>query len=100
MNQDSGPGSSAAGSSGSGPSGGAGARDRVEAVEFTCGECGATNRLSRQKILSLKASPLCGKCEKPLLRAFERPFADLDPDSYIHPLDRETLEALKRIPGV
>jgi Zn-dependent protease with chaperone function len=73
---------------------------KVEAVEFTCGECGATNRLPREKVLSLKASPLCGKCEKPLLRAFDRTFDDLDPDSYIHPLDRETLDALKRIPGV
>ncbi len=73
---------------------------RVEAVEFTCGECGANNRLTREKILSMKVSPLCGKCEKPLLRAFARPFSDLDPESYIHPLDRETLDALKRIPGV
>ncbi len=73
---------------------------RVDAVEFTCGECGATNRLPREKVLSLKASPVCGKCDKPLLRAFDRTFDDLDPDSYIHPLDRETLEALKRIPGV
>lgn len=76
------------------------AEARVEAVEFTCGECGATNRLPREKVLGLKASPLCGKCEKPLFRAFDRRFDDLDPDSYIHPLDRETLEALKRIPGV
>ena len=73
---------------------------KVEAVEFTCGECGATNRLPREKILSLTRSPLCGKCDKPLLRAFERNYDDLDPDSYIHPLDRETLDALKRIPGV
>ena len=35
---------------------------KVDAVEFTCGECGATNRLPRAKILALKASPLCGKC--------------------------------------
>ena len=73
---------------------------KVDAVEFTCGECGATNRLPREKVRSLKTSPLCGKCEKPLLRAFDRAFDDLDPDSYIHPLDKETLEALKRIPGV
>ncbi len=72
----------------------------VEAVEFTCGECGAVNRLPRDKVLNLKVSPLCGRCEKPLLRAYERPFDDLDPDSYIHPLDKETLDALKRIPGV
>ena len=70
------------------------------AVDFICGECGAQNRLARDKVLNLKVSPLCGRCEKPLLRAYERPFADLDPDSYIHPLDKETLDALRRIPGV
>ena len=73
---------------------------RVEAVEFTCGECGAVNRLPREKVLNLKVSPLCGRCEKPLLRAFDRTYDDLDPDTYIHPLDKETLDALKRIPGV
>jgi Zn-dependent protease with chaperone function len=70
------------------------------AVDFICGECGAQNRLARDKVLNLKVSPLCGRCEKPLLRAYHRPFDDLDPDSYIHPLDKETLDALKRIPGV
>jgi Zn-dependent protease with chaperone function len=73
---------------------------RIDAVEFTCGECGATNRLPRERVLHLKASPLCGKCDAPLFRAFDRFFDDLDPSSYIHPLDKETLEALKRIPGV
>ena len=70
------------------------------AVDFICGECGAKNRLAREKVLNLKVSHLCGRCEKPLLRAYDRPFDDLDPDSYIHPLDKETLDALKRIPGV
>lgn len=73
---------------------------RVESVEFTCGECGAVNRLPRARVLHLKSSPLCGKCDKPLLRAYDRSFDDLDPASYIHPLDKETLDALKRIPGV
>lgn len=73
---------------------------RVEAVEFTCGECGAQNRLPRENVLHLTASPLCGKCDAPLFRAFDRYFNDLDPSSYIHPLDKETLDALKRIPGV
>ena len=73
---------------------------RVEAVEFTCGECGAVNRLAREKVLQLTGSPICGKCDKPLLRAYDRYFDDLDPQSYIHPLDSETLDALQRIPGV
>jgi Zn-dependent protease with chaperone function len=72
----------------------------TDAVEFTCGECGATNRLQRDRVLQLKTSPLCGRCDKPLLRAFDKPLHDLDPESYIHKLDRETLDALKRIPGV
>jgi Zn-dependent protease with chaperone function len=73
---------------------------RADVIEFTCGECGATNRLARDRVLQLKTSPLCGRCEKPLLRAFDRTYDDLDPETYIHPLDKETLEALKRIPGV
>jgi len=73
---------------------------KIDAVEFTCGECGANNRLPRERVLHLKASPLCGKCDAPLFRAFDRMFDDLDPTSYIHPLDKETLDALKRIPGV
>jgi len=72
----------------------------VKAVEFTCGSCGAVNRLPREKVLHLVNSPLCGKCDQPLFRAYDRYFDDLDPNSYIHPLDHETLDALKRIPGV
>jgi Zn-dependent protease with chaperone function len=71
-----------------------------ESVDFTCGNCGAVNRLPRDKVLHLKVSPQCGRCDSPLFRAFDRYFDDLDPQSYIHPLDKETLEALKRIPGV
>lgn len=73
---------------------------KVEAVEFVCGGCAAVNRLPREKVLHLKSSPLCGRCDTPLFRAFDRYFDDLDPSSYIHPLDHETLEALKRIPGI
>lgn len=73
---------------------------RVEAVEFTCGECGAANRLPRGRVMHIQASPLCGRCDQPLFRAFDRFFDDLDPSSYIHPLDQETLDALKRIPGI
>jgi Zn-dependent protease with chaperone function len=73
---------------------------KANAIEFTCGECGAPNRLPRERVLNLKQSPLCGKCDTPLFRAYDRYFDDLDPGSYIHPLDHETLEALKRIPGI
>lgn len=73
---------------------------QATAVEFTCGECGAQNRLPRERVLHLKSSPLCGRCDTPLFRAFDRDLDDLDPASYIHPLDREALDALRRIPGV
>ena len=64
------------------------------ALDFIWGEFGAKNRLAREKVLNLKVSPLCGRCEKPLLRAYDRPFDDLDPDSYIHRLDKETTGVL------
>lgn len=73
---------------------------RIDAVEFTCGDCGAVNRLPRDRVIHLRASPVCGRCDQPLLRAYDRYFDDLDPASYVHPLDQETLDALKRIPGI
>jgi Zn-dependent protease with chaperone function len=73
---------------------------KLEAVEFTCGQCGAVNRLPWEKVLHLSGSPQCGKCDNSLLSAFDKSFEDLDPATYTHPLDKESLEALKRIPGV
>ena len=72
----------------------------IEAVEFECGACGAINHLPFEKILDLKTAPLCGSCNESLFRNLNATYEDLSPKTYIHPLDEESLAALKRIPGV
>jgi Zn-dependent protease with chaperone function len=72
----------------------------IEAVEFECGACEAVNHLPFQKILDLKNAPLCGGCNESLFRHLDKNYDHLAPETYIHPLDEESLAALKRIPGV
>lgn len=72
----------------------------IELLEFTCGRCEAVNRLKFERVLSLGQSPKCGGCKEPLLRMLHEPLTDLDPAVYTHPLDREALTALQRIPGI
>ena len=54
------------------------------------------NRLSRQTILNLTGSPLCGRCDTPFCVPMKGTRQSRS-SSYIHPLDKETLDALKRI---
>ena len=72
----------------------------IEAVEFECGACGAINHLPFEKILDLQSAPLCGGCNGSLFRNLDQTYDKLSPKTYIHPLDDESLAALKRIPGV
>lgn len=72
----------------------------IELLEFTCGRCDAVNRLKFEKVLQLSGNPRCGVCKEPLLKLLNEPLHGLDPSSYTHPLDKEALSALKRIPGI
>lgn len=72
----------------------------VELLEFTCGACGAVNRLKVERILQMTGSPKCGGCRQPLLRALDASLKDMSPEAYQHPLDREALSALEKVPGV
>jgi len=72
----------------------------IELLEFTCGRCGAVNRLKFERVLSLQGNPKCGGCREPLLSRLYEPFTSLDPCSYVHPLDKEALDALEKIPGI
>lgn len=69
-------------------------------IEYVCGSCKTLNHLPYQKLLHLTKSPVCGNCESLLLRHYDKVFSGLDSQTYIHPLDRELLVALKRLPGV
>ncbi|MEW5852495.1 MAG: M48 family metalloprotease [Myxococcota bacterium] len=72
----------------------------IELLEFSCARCNAVNRLKFERILSLGTSPKCGGCHEPLLRMLNEPLTGLDPAAYTHPLDKEALAALQRIPGI
>ncbi len=69
-------------------------------LDFTCAHCGAINQLPREQLLSMERSPRCGRCSNDLLSLFNSNFNQMPASAYIHPLDRETLDALNRIPGV
>jgi Zn-dependent protease with chaperone function len=72
----------------------------MKATEFSCRGCGAQNRLSRDGLLQMSQSPVCGRCKTKLLSGYGDPLVRLDPTCYIHDLDRQALEALHQIPGV
>lgn len=42
----------------------------------------------------------CRRCRLPLQAKEHRKWKSVDPDAYIHPLDRQALQALRKIPGV
>lgn len=71
----------------------------IELLDYTCGTCNTANRLKVQRILFMQASPKCGQCKQPLFRAMDQPFTGLDAVTYTHPLDRETLATLQKVPG-
>lgn len=65
-----------------------------------CPSCGVKNSIKKKQILDLKESPACKVCNASLLPHVDAPFTDLSPSAFIHNLDRQMLEALKKIPGV
>src|SRR5438874_2603101 len=72
----------------------------MRATELSCRSCGAQNRLGRDGLLKMSQSPACGRCKRKLLPGYAEPLSKLDPNVYIHDLDRQALDALQRIPGV
>jgi Zn-dependent protease with chaperone function len=65
-----------------------------------CRKCGAQNRLSLERALTQPGASRCGRCKSPLLRGREVGWRGLDAGAYQHPLDRDTLDAVREIPGV
>ncbi len=72
----------------------------IELLEFTCGRCGAVNRLKFERVLQMQGNPRCGGCREVLLSKLSEPLDALDATSYTHPLDKEALDALQKIPGI
>ncbi len=72
----------------------------TSSISFRCGGCGATNRIALRRLMELKKSPQCGKCDAALLSLFDKPLNGMPSPCYVHPLDQEALQALQRVPGV
>ncbi len=70
------------------------------AVLLRCRHCGTENRVKVASAIARPQGVRCGKCRAPLFLSPTDPFHDLSPASYQHPLDRQTLAALKKVPGL
>ena len=51
----------------------------IELLEFTCGRCGAVNRLKFERVLQMQGNPRCGGCREVLLSKLSEPLDALDP---------------------
>ncbi|MBK7993310.1 MAG: M48 family metallopeptidase [Blastocatellia bacterium] len=64
--------------------------------------CRFCERLNKVKTPSTttSASIRCGRCRLPLSSDPHKKWTNLDPHSYIHPLDSQALSALQKLPGI
>ena len=67
--------------------------------EIGCRHCATRNRLDVEEAIRSPEKARCGRCKGALFLGPEEPFTGLDPRAYEHPLDRQALEALRRVPG-
>ncbi len=65
-----------------------------------CSQCKTKRQLSNKQILSLNSALKCESCSKTLLPYFDKDLSKLTSDSYVHPLDKKALTALKKVPGI
>lgn len=69
-------------------------------VTIICPSCTTKNTLKKNQLLDLKTSPECETCQSDLLEYFSKPLLELSENAFIHDLDRQMLEALRKVPGV
>lgn len=67
---------------------------------ISCPSCAKENSFKNNDLLDMPASLACVHCGEALLVHFDEPLKDLPADAFIHPLDRQMLTALRRIPGI
>lgn len=69
-------------------------------VVVTCRSCGSANRIKVAAALGTPSGARCGRCREQLFIEADQPLTGIDSQSYQHDLDRQTLTALKRVPGL
>ncbi|MCS6885613.1 MAG: M48 family metallopeptidase [Acidobacteriota bacterium] len=67
-----------------------------EGEKIRCRYCSKQNKVRRATEKKVR----CGNCKLPLSDDPHKKWQYLDPDTYIHPLDRQALSALRKIPGI
>lgn len=67
--------------------------------ELNCRHCRTTNRLDVEEALRAPEAARCGRCKGPLFLGPGEVYTSIDPRAYEHPLDRQALDVLRRIPG-
>jgi Zn-dependent protease with chaperone function len=70
-------------------------------IKIACLSCHHLNNLKASEWLKLDTKKLlCVSCQNELLPFLYQPFLELLPEHFVHPLDRQMLEALQKIPGI
>lgn len=63
--------------------------------------CRFCNKLNKVRLdVPGAVHPRCGRCYLPLSEQEHHKWKAISPDQYIHPLDRQALAALRKIPGI
>ena len=65
-----------------------------------CPSCGKENTFKNSQLLDLSGALSCAVCNASLLKHFDEPFLSMPADAFVHPLDRQMLLAMKKIPGI
>ncbi len=69
-------------------------------INLNCQQCHCETVFKKEKLLNLKKSLQCKYCKADLLPYFSVPLSSLSADAFIHDLDRQMLDALRKLPGV
>lgn len=67
---------------------------------ITCRHCGAKNRILVTDALEHPERARCGRCQEQLFLGDREALTGIDSRSFQHELDRQTLAALKKVPGL
>lgn len=68
--------------------------------KIQCPACSHQNLIKYKHLLELSSALSCDACSAPLLKHFEEPFLQLEASAFVHTLDYQMLNAMKKIPGV
>lgn len=74
----------------------------TKSIKIDCQSCHHKNAITESQSLKIAVEkpPLCKSCGQELLPFLTKAFSGLEASHFVHPLDRQMLDALKKIPGI